>query len=527
MPAMNCETTLTEAKNNMGNGLGGAVKLVVRFFLEPSHNRQLIRILSEHWSDTHSLTAAVKLMESHGVTLSPEEEKRIKALPEERMIDALVARMPQQTREQFEHFFLQLSLIASTSTRLRSALDAGDPAVAEEVLESADNVGILGYLLKMVVAQAGGEVRTKEAEHDKWMADTDARMAPLLQSQAQALVAQKALANAKSTLSAYRVDANEKSKKVLLGLVGNRDAALVGISFGGWKEILLKAKREAEVRKEYEEELNKSFQALAACKEKQIANIRSVLARNTDLNKMKMIEAVYSAMKQEVADFKQDEQVKAEAAALEEKLRGFSDAAAKNAKSVLARMNGNNAETLKANAFSAWSTAIAEEKHQREMEDKVKEAEKRFADFQSRQKSGAKGVLAGMQGASEAGLIKMMFDAWKEAVQEEKNAILLQEQMAEKAAAMNQFGAKGKMSAKSEMERMQCTLDTVLLLMIFSSWKRDAKLDRMKRYGQAKNQQRKQQLVNVKGLFKNFAGELENGLKEGTPRVDLKAVKSK
>merc|ERR1712125_220264 len=139
----------------------------------------------------HSLSAAVKLMEAHGVTLTPEEEKRIQALPEERMIDALVARMPQQTREQFEHFFLQLSLIASTTTRLRSALDAGDPAVADEVLESADNVGILGYLLKMVVAQAGGEVRAQESEHDKWMAETDARMAPLLQSQAQAMVSQK------------------------------------------------------------------------------------------------------------------------------------------------------------------------------------------------------------------------------------------------------------------------------------------------------------------------------------------------
>merc|ERR1719401_174634 len=99
--------------------------------------------------------------------------------------------------------------------------------------------------------------------------------------------------------------------------------------------------------------------------------------------------------------------------------------------------------------------------------------------------------------------------------------------MAEKAAAMNKFGAKGKMTAKSEMERMQLTVDCVLLLMIFSSWKRDVKLDRMRKYGQAKNNARKQQLQNVKGLFKNFANELETGLKEGTPRVDVKALKAK
>ena len=79
----------------------------------------------------------------------------------------------------------------------------------------------------------------------------------------------------------------------------------------------------------------------------------------------------------------------------------------------------------------------------------------------------------------------------------------------------------------AEMERMENTLNTVLLIMVFSGWKRDVKLERMKRYGQGKNNQRKQQLVNVKGLFKNFANELETGLKEGTPRVDMKAVKGK
>lgn len=150
-----------------------------------------------------------------------------------------------------------------------------------------------------------------------------------------------------------------------------------------------------------------------------------------------------------------------------------------------------------------------------------------MAEFMARQKDGAKGVLGTMQAGTEAGLIKMCFDNWKVAVAEEKQAILLQEAMAEKAAALNQFGAKGKMTAKSEMERMQFTLDTVLLLMLFSNWKRDTKLDCMKRYGQAKNDQRKVQLKNVKGLFKNFANELETGLKEGTPRVDPKALKAK
>merc|ERR550537_1052114 len=120
-------------------------------------------------------------MEAHGVKLTPAEEANLGQLPEDRRIDALVMRMPQQSREQFEHFFLQLSLIASTTTRLRAALEAGNPEAVEEVMDSAENVGILQFILKMAV--------------------TTDRLAPLLQSQANAMISKKALEEVKRELT--------------------------------------------------------------------------------------------------------------------------------------------------------------------------------------------------------------------------------------------------------------------------------------------------------------------------------------
>mmetsp|Transcript_13392 Transcript_13392/g.19628 ORF Transcript_13392/g.19628 Transcript_13392/m.19628 type:complete len:141 (+) Transcript_13392:136-558(+) len=90
-------------------GLSGAVKLVVRTFLEQKHYRSLLRTLANSWGGSHALSAAVRLMEAHGVKVSPDEEQRLSQMSEERMIDTLVMRMPQQSREQFDHFFLQLS----------------------------------------------------------------------------------------------------------------------------------------------------------------------------------------------------------------------------------------------------------------------------------------------------------------------------------------------------------------------------------------------------------------------------------
>merc|ERR1712070_662327 len=78
------------------------------------------------------------------------------------------------------------------------------------------------------------------------------------------------------------------------------------------------------------------------------------------------------------------------------------------------------------------------------------------------------------------------------------------------------------------MDRSAVAADMSTMIVIFWYWKRETKVQRMKRYAQDKNNKKKQQLIGVKGLFKNFANELEAGLKEGTPRVSAgAAVQSK
>merc|ERR1719198_1978002 len=117
------------------------------------------------------MSAAMKLMEQHGVHISPEEEKRLYTLDEATMIESLVSKMPQQTKEQFEHFFLQLQLIVSTATRIRTALEEGTPGVIQEALNDAEQTGIMPYILKMSIVQAGAEVIALRSQHDTWIAD--------------------------------------------------------------------------------------------------------------------------------------------------------------------------------------------------------------------------------------------------------------------------------------------------------------------------------------------------------------------
>merc|ERR1719337_88539 len=126
-------------------------------------------------------------MESHGVHLNPEQEQRISQLSEAQMIEAMVAKMPQTSKEQFQHFFLQLQLIVSTATRVRQALEQGRSDLVEQAMDDADSTGIAQYILKMSIVQAGSEVTNLKKQHAAWVKDAEGKMSRLVHGQEDAM----------------------------------------------------------------------------------------------------------------------------------------------------------------------------------------------------------------------------------------------------------------------------------------------------------------------------------------------------
>merc|ERR550514_696292 len=110
-----------------------------------------------------SLSAALKLMEQYGVVITQEETERMSQLSEAQQISSLVSKMPQQSNEQFQHFFLQLQTLVSTASRVRKALEEGNDAEISQALTEAESTGISTYILRMAIVQAGTEVKTLHA----------------------------------------------------------------------------------------------------------------------------------------------------------------------------------------------------------------------------------------------------------------------------------------------------------------------------------------------------------------------------
>merc|ERR1712185_678028 len=145
-----------------------------------------------------------------------------------------------------------------------------------------------------------------------------------------------------------------------------------------------------------------------------------------------------------------------------------------------------------------------------------------------KQNEGAKSVLTRMSAATESGLIAEVMKAWIEVFVEYKKAMEMEDLMMQNAGKFGSFAARNKGAAGSAMDRAAAAAEESTLIVIFWYWKRETRVERMRRYAKDKNMKKKQQLVGVKGLFKNFANELEAGLKEGTPRIEAgDAVQSK
>jgi hypothetical protein len=465
-----------------------------------------------------SLTAAVKLMEQYGVQVSPEEEKRLYSLDEATMIESLVSKMPQQTKEQFEHFFLQLQLIVSTATRIRTALEEGTPGVIQEALNDADQTGILPYILKMSIVQAGTEVIALRAQHETWTSDTEARMSKLLRGQDDAMQAQKQLAAAQAQLGHFQGSHKDKAYKAMMGVAGKNDKAMMDAVITNWKAVVDRTKKEAEIRVEYEERIEAAQKRLFDYKQSQKGNAKGVLLRQAAAGDSALIGEVFAYLCKEPQARKADEEAAAKLAQIEAKLASQAGKNKDNAKAVLMRNLASGDNMLMDVCLEAWKSWLVEYKKNKDAEDAVKAAEQKVADFMKSKSEGAKGIIDRMNAATDSGLVEHVISTWVQYWNDLKKA---EEMEAILNGANSKFGAfseRNKAGAMSAGQKATMVKEYGLLIHSMLLWTEFTKVERLLRYYSNRIEGRKHQLQGLQTMFRNFASQLETGLKDGTPR---------
>lgn len=495
-------------------GFTAAMKYIVCQFLEDRHYAQLHKALSKRWDREHSLSAAMKLMEQYGVTLTQQEVDRLSTMDEAKQIEVLVMKMPQQSNEQFQHFFLQLQLIVSTAQRVKQALTEGRPDLVEMALDDAESTGIAPYILKMAIVQAGTEVAALRQQYEAWIRETDAKMARVMRGQDDAMQAQKRLAAAQAQLSAYSTGANDKAKKVLMSLSSGNATALLTSTFKGWMTYIKQSKEEREICGEYEDRIELANKKLMEFKEKQLSGVRKVMMKKAQEGDQLLLQDVIKVFKSVVEDAKFDKENGDKIRALEEQLSSFKSSQAENTKRVMARMGASGDQDLVSTCLKAWINFRLEYLKDKEANDAVKAAEAKVNQFMKGHKENAKALLDKMSAGTNTGLMHEVMEAWVTLYVEDKKQRELEEILNSANSKFGEFGERNANNAKTVMERARLHLEEMVLRRHWNAWRLHARLEGTLAQYQAKIEAKKQQLYQVQQMFRSFAAQLEAGLRE-------------
>merc|ERR1719235_1320592 len=85
-------------------------------------------------------------------------------------------------------------------------------------------------------------------------------------------------------------------------------------------------------------------------------------------------------------------------------------------------------------------------------------------------------------------------------------------------AKFGSFSERNKMGAMSAGQKAQAVKEYGLVVHALLLWIDVTKTERLLRYYSTRVEHKKQQLQGLQTMFRNFANQLESGLKEGTPR---------
>merc|ERR1712072_1343474 len=106
-----------------------------------------------------------------------------------------------------------------------------------------------------------------------------------------------------------------------------------------------------------------------------------------------------------------------------------------------------------------------------------------------------------------------VMSTWCQQFKDNKEAAKMEALMAKNEARFGALNGRQKDNAKGVMSRVNEQMDLNLMLKHFSAWATDTKLERIMRHYNSKMEGKKQQLQSVQHLFKNFATQLDQGLK--------------
>eukprot|EP00931_Biecheleriopsis_adriatica_P002253 TRINITY_DN10295_c0_g1_i1.p1 TRINITY_DN10295_c0_g1~~TRINITY_DN10295_c0_g1_i1.p1 ORF type:complete len:660 (-),score=205.10 TRINITY_DN10295_c0_g1_i1:131-2056(-) len=496
-------------------------------FFEDQHYKTVATVLSSVKDKRHVINAAAKLLISYGVEMSAEEQDALVKMDEAEQISALVAKLPQQADEQFQQFFVQLQRLVMVSHQVRLGLEQGDVAQVEDALQEADDSGIAPIILRMAVVQAGSEMIAFGVRFNEWSKENSAKTGKLIRCQEDAMTAKKKLAAADARLGHLRADSLDKVKHVLMNFLTSSDKTLIDASFKGWAAATRQGMLERKVEGEYEAKLAAVHDRILQFQVKQKAGASSIMNRQASSKARELLQDGFELWREVLEDRKADDAAAGQIAEMEQKIKTMKASQAEQAKKLMLKMSSESDAALLSTCLKAFAANLDDEKKERDVQKQVEANKGKMESFLKNKSAGAKYMLETMNRATDSGLLYEVWGAWTCLVEEAKKENRLVNALNATKKQSSLFAGKAKEAGMSASDRARIESEKMLLISFFNTWRLDAVMEARLRVHHMKVEAKRQQLMGVQTMFRNFALQLESGLKGSeSSRGDKKLSRS-
>lgn len=499
---------------NLNVGMKRASKFIADQMLEQRHLKVLHQILSTAWNrngQVQSLSAAIALMGQYGVELTEEEVDRITSMEQDQQIAALVNRMPQDSNEQFQQFFLQL----------QDGLEDGTVEKVESALDDADSTGVTQHILRMAIVQAGNEACLQRQEYEAWVRETDEQMARLIRGQEDAMAAKKKLATLQARLQHDRDEHAEKASKVCMNFVTNSANSAKNACFQGWVSWAKRAKQEGAIAKDYEDRLERLHHRLSSYRRSSLASMRSILDRKARAKTTELMGEVLKLWQHVLEERKESDALTEQVEEMNSRLATAQGAQKETTRRVLERMNYASTMSLLLAAVEGWYLEVQDSKKQGDMQHLLAQAQSRLRAYLKGKNEASLKVLKMALVGCDTNLVTQAFSCWKSHYSDAKDEAELEAAMRENDKVIQEYKSKHNKAAEAAMNRAARFYEENLLLEMFENWRIDSSVEATVTRNQGKVDAKRQQLASVHQMFRSFAQQLESSLKKSVESEKL------
>jgi len=454
------------------------------------------------------------VLSMQGIPMTPEEIHACTKMEEALAVFEVVSRIPEGLRDSFEHTTMELQIIITAATRIRTTVEKNNEAEILTLMEEESSSAFGQQTVKRAVLQAAQESAKIMRCKETWGKSSVDRIERLSHSAEIAEQTAAKLLVAEASLNEFAPEQTQKAKQAMMGFAAQNDDVTLRATIIAWAGAAQKEAGERRLREKMEKELEEAESELTRFKTMHLQNIRAVMERNARETSEEVLLQALSAWKMSIQDSKAELWNQEKVGMIEMMLAKKTKDKVEKAKQVMSRMLHGQTQNLVATCFQCWLNFLVEYKKDKEFEDSVKAAEQKMMSINQQKKDDAKAVLDKMYNNTSRGLLQTAFTGWLIYITNDQKQKTLDYTLNGGGGRLKSLQATQTICATGVQSRVNLQMDHNLLFRCVNAWQTESKANRIEKHYFSKIDNKRKQLTSVQMLFHSFAQELENGLKD-------------